>query len=168
MAEHTLNPVNLTEEQTQEFFRIYRILTSDFLELESFITKKEGHLEDALSDTRMFESVEDLIELALEGDIELPTNLEPDIKHFRNVINKQIDMANDFITNSRQELEAYSERLERSREFIKRFKDGITLTSDNGDCTVSDEVMFLVEYLNSLGNILEPEEREELLKRQQG
>lgn len=163
-----LYPVNVTDQQREEFFRVYRILSSDILELENFVTKKEGFLEDAYSDAKMFESVESLIEsVDNDPDFEINSALVSGVSEFKNVLEKQIDYANDFIANAQKELQEYSERLKRSQSFMDSFKEGIVFINDEGHCELSDEVLLLVEYLHSLGNILEPEEREKLLRQQQ-
>lgn len=159
-----LTPINVTEQQKEEFYRIYRILTSDFLELDTYVERKRGFLEDAHRDEHMFEAVLNYFK-KVESDIDSP-KLTPEITDFMNVMSKQLDFANDFIANSQKELVELEERFERSRAFIDSFKAGITVLNDAGECELSDAVILLVEYLNSLGNILEPEERENLIQQQ--
>jgi len=41
MANEKLIPTNLNEEETEQFYKVYRILTSDLLELRQFIDAQE-------------------------------------------------------------------------------------------------------------------------------
>lgn len=147
---------NLSEQEKGEFERIYRILTSDMGELKKSVSQQQYALEDAENDVQ---SLEALISLGREhGD--------DNVRKFVENLSKNVERNKQYVADMYGQLEEYKERLERAQAFFDDFKAQIEI-DEEGNGTVTDRAMFLVEYLNSLGNILEPDEREEAQRKQQ-
>lgn len=147
---------NLNEQEKGEFERIYRILTSDMGELKKSVSQQQYALEDAENDVQ---SLEALIALGREHGDE-------NVRKFVENLSKNVERNKQYVADMYGQLEEYKERLERAQAFFDDFKAQIVIDED-GNGTVTDRAMFLVEYLNSLGNILEPDEREEAQRKQQ-
>ena len=147
---------NLNEEQEAEFQRIYRILTSDIGELKKSVLQQKYALEDAEADVQ---SLESLIKLGKEHGDEA-------LQKFVDNLTKNVEQNKQYVSDMYEQIDTYDGRLERAQAFFDDFKNQLTV-NENGEATVSEKAMFLVEYLNSLGNILEPDEREEAQRRQQ-
>jgi len=72
MANEKLIPTNLNEEETEQFYKVYRILTSDLLELRQFIDAQERQVGIAEKDVS---NLSRIIELAQNEDDEEIKNL---------------------------------------------------------------------------------------------
>jgi hypothetical protein len=152
MANEKLIPTNLNEEETEQFYKVYRILTSDLLELRQFIDAQERQVGIAEKDVS---NLSRIIELAQNEDDE-------EIKEFIVLLQTNIVNSRQYIDNMAGQLENYKEKLIRSEDFINELKADIVMTDKEGECEVGDKLLFLIRYLHSLGHIMEPEEKEKI------
>jgi len=152
MANEKLVPVNLNEEETEQFYKVYRILTSDLLELKQFIETQERQVGIAERDVT---SISRMIELAQKEEDE-------DMKEFVSLLQKNIVNSRQYIDNMSGQVEGYKQKLQRSEDFINELKADILMSDKEGECEVGEKLLFLIKYLHSLGHIMEPEEKEKI------
>lgn len=152
MANEKLVPINLNEEQTEQFYKVYRILTSDLLELKQFIEVQERQVGIAERDVS---SLGRIIELAQKEEDE-------EMKEFVELLQKNIVNSRQYVDNMAGQIEEYKDKLRRSEEFIDELKADILMGDKEGECEVGEKLLFLIKYLHSLGHIMEPEEKEKI------
>jgi hypothetical protein len=152
MANEKLVPVNLTEEETEQFYKVYRILTSDLLELKQFIESQEKQVGIAEKDVS---NLSRIIELAQKEDDE-------ELQEFVILLQTNIVNSRQYIDNMAGQVEGYKQKLKRSEDFIDELKADILMGDKEGECEVGEKLLFLIRYLHSLGHIMEPEEKEKI------
>lgn len=152
MANEKLVPVNLTEEETEQFYKVYRILTSDLLELKQFIEVQEKQVGIAERDVS---SLGRIIELAKDQEDE-------EMQEFVALLQKNIVNSRQYVDNMAGQIEEYKDKLKRSEEFIDELKADILMGDKENECEVGEKLLFLIRYLHSLGHIMEPEEKEKI------
>lgn len=151
-----LTPINLNEEQKQEFYKVYRILTTEFMELQKHHTHLNKMRTMARSD---MSSLQKVIDLCNGTD-------DSELHDFSKLLGKNVADTEQYLEKSKTSLDEFEIRMERSSKFIQALKDGVHVVDDEGNVEVGDNILFLIDYLHSLGHILEPEEKEELQKQQ--
>lgn len=152
MADTQLTPTNLNELETEQFYKVYRILTADLLELENFITHQERQVGLAERDV---ENLGKIIGIAEKEDDE-------DMKEFVTMLQNNLVNTRDYVNNMTDQVQEYKDKLERSKDFMDELKADIKMLDDEGNVEVGDKLMFLIRYLHSLGHIMEPEEKEKV------
>jgi hypothetical protein len=152
MANEKLIPTNLNEEETEQFYKVYRILTSDLLELKQFIEVQERQVGIAERDVS---SLGRIIELAKDQEDE-------EMQEFVALLQKNIVNSRQYVDNMASQIEGYKEKFIRSEEFIEELKNDIVMGDKDGECVVGEKLLFLIRYLHSLGHIMEPEEKEQI------
>ena len=152
MADTELKPTNLTKEEEEQFYKVYRILTADLLELENFITHQERQV--GLSE----QDVKNLSRIIALGEKED----DDEMKDFVKMLQDNLVKTRQYVDTMTDQIQEYKDKLERSKDFIAELKEDIKMTDDKGNVEVGDKLMFLIRYLHSLGHIMEPEEKEKV------
>jgi hypothetical protein len=156
MADKKLKPANLSEELTEEFFKVYRVMTTDFMELTQQVQNLRKMREMADYDS---ESLGKVVNLCRETEDEA-------LHRFADLLDQNKQDTDAYIEKSQKSLEHYEQRLERASKFITELKEDIEMVDDDGNVNIGNKILFLMDYLHSLGYIMEPEEREELQRKQ--
>jgi len=159
-----LKPKNLTKEQTDEFFKVYRILHNDLSEFENFMTEQKKNIKQAEEDAEGLELVIRIVDKALNTN-SMDEESEK-LKSFLGKLQKSYEQASEYVNDMNEQIGSYEERYERAKQFFQDFKEQVEILDDKGTCVVHEKALFMVEYLNSLGQIMEPEEREKLRQQQ--
>lgn len=152
MADTNLTPTNLNEQESEQFYKVYRILTADLLELENFIVHQERQVGLAERDV---ENLAKIIGIAEKQDDE-------DMKEFVTMLQNNLVNTRDYVNTMTDQVQEYKDKLGRSKDFIDELKEDIKMLDDDGNVEVGDKLMFLIRYLHSLGHIMEPEEKEKV------
>lgn len=152
MADAQLKATNLNEEESEQFYKVYRILTADLLELENYIVHQERQVELAERDVTNLARIISIAEK--ENDEEM--------KEFIEMLQNNLVNTRDYVNNMTDQVQGYKDKLERSKDFIDELKADINMLDDKGNVEVGDKLMFLIRYLHSLGHIMEPEEKEKV------
>ena len=156
MAENKLVPINLSDDLIEEFYKVYRVMTTDYMELNQQVNNLVKMREMADYDSESLGKV-----------VELCRGTEDESLHkFADLLEQNKQDTDTYIEKSQRSLEHYQARLERASRFIQKLKDDIEMVDDEGHANVGDKIMFLMDYLHSLGYIMEPEEREEMQRKQ--
>lgn len=152
MANEKLIPTNLNKEETEQFYKVYRILTSDLLELKQFIEVQERQVGIAERDVS---NLGRIIALAQKEEDE-------EMKEFVELLQKNIVNSRQYVDGMASQIEGYKDKFTRSEEFIEELKNDIVMGDKDGECVVGEKLLFLIRYLHSLGHIMEPEEKEQI------
>lgn len=147
-----LTPVNLSELETEQFYKVYRILTADLLELRNFITHQERQVGLAEQDVS---NLGKIISIAEKEEDE-------GMKEFVSLLQTNMVNSRSYVDNMATQIDGYREKLKRSEDFIDELKDDIKILDEDGNVEVGSKFLFLIRYLHSLGHIMEPEEKEKV------
>lgn len=151
-----IEPVNLSSEQAEEFRRVYRVLSQDLSNFYDFIKKQKYYEEQ---NERYVNAMENVIKMI---DAQLEEEDNDDLELLRGDLQKQIDKYYETREETKENIEETTKRYERAENFMKEFTQDITFVDgSDSKCRVGERTKFLIEYLHSLGNIVEQEQRSE-------
>ena len=120
MADTELKPTNLTKEEEEQFYKVYRILTADLLELENFITHQERQV--GLSE----QDVKNLSRIIALGEKED----DDEMKDFVKMLQDNLVKTRQYVDTMTDQIQEYKDKLERSKDFIAELKEDIKILLD--------------------------------------
>jgi hypothetical protein len=152
MENTQLKPTNLNEIEEEQFYKVYRILTADLLELKNFITHQKRQVGLAEQD---ISNLAKIISIAEKEEDE-------GMKDFVSLLQSNMVNTRSYVDNMTNQVEDYENKLKRSEDFLDELKSDIKILDDEGNVEVGEKLLFLIRYLHSLGHIMEPEEKEKV------
>ncbi len=154
MSGVNLKPTNLNEEETEKFFRVYRVLTVNYMKYEEYVRTVENNKSNYEKELNGFKELYELLDNM--------DDLSENMYVVKQSVKKQIEHANYQQESQDENLKEEKETLKNMENFMDKFNKNILNLKENGECEISSELMFLVDYLHEFTNIEEQEE--ELLK----